>query len=64
MPANDYLILAKRLYKHEIDESSLTRAIISLPALNENLLDQMAQESENLAYDKPGLGWAISQVVY
>ena len=61
-PLQVYLSLADNLFDQQIPESALNSAASKLPALELELLHELAKRAEALALIEPRRGWAIAQV--
>lgn len=63
-PFDLYLNLANELFEGRMPASDLPTATASLPPLDKNLLDRIAEHAEHVASVTPRLGWALTQVAF
>lgn len=58
-PFSAYLQLAEKVFKREVKLNALSFYIPSLPALDRELLERLAEESEKASLSQPRMSWAI-----
>jgi len=63
-PIREYIHLANQLARGQLTEADLSSLTISLPILNKNLLDQIAQQAEAMSTTQPRYGWALVQTAH
>ena len=59
---NDFLKIAERLDRGDIEETDLATAVTRLPSLTETCLVALASHSQTQALNSPRFGWAIARV--
>jgi tetratricopeptide (TPR) repeat protein len=58
-PFSAYLQLAEKVFKREVKLNALSAYIRTLPPLDRELLERLAEESEKASLTRPRMSWAI-----